>query len=88
MLYASANRDAAAFGATADEFDVSRQPNNHLSFGFAEHFCLGAGLARLEARVMFDELLARFSTVELAGHADRLPSTLTHGLRALPLVVG
>jgi cytochrome P450 len=87
MLYASANRDAAAFGATADRFDVSRQPNNHLSFGFAEHFCLGAGLARLEARVMFDELLARFSTVELAGDADRLPSTLTHGLRALPLVV-
>ena len=59
LVYASANRDEAAFGPTAGLVDVTRQPNNHVAFGFAEHFCLGAGLARLETRVLFEELLTR-----------------------------
>ena len=50
MLYAAANRDEAVFGADAEEFDVTRSPNPHLAFGIGEHFCLGAQLARLEAR--------------------------------------
>ena len=59
MMYTSANRDEAVF-ADPDRFDVTRYPNPHLSFGIAEHFCLGVHLARLEGRVFFEELLDRF----------------------------
>ena len=61
---------------------MSRDPNPHLSFGYAEHYCMGAGLARLEARVLFEELLARWPDYELAGEIERLPSRLT--LRGRP----
>ncbi len=57
MLYASANRDPATFGSTAEEFVVDRDPNHHVAFGFGAHFCLGATLARLEARIALEELL-------------------------------
>ncbi len=87
MLYGSANRDADAFGPSADTFDVGRQPNPHVSFGFGEHYCMGASLARLEARVLFDELLQRFSTVELAGEPERLRSVLMRGLVHLPVTL-
>lgn len=88
MLYASANRDDEVFGDTADRFDVTRDPNPHVAFGFGEHFCLGASLARLEARVFFDELLGRFSRLSPAGDAERLPSVLMNGLVRLPVVFG
>ncbi|MBI2169841.1 MAG: cytochrome P450 [Actinobacteria bacterium] len=87
MLYASANRDKEVFGATGGAFDVTRDPNPHVAFGFGEHFCLGASLARLEARVFFEELLARFASVRLAGDPQRLDSVLMHGLVELPLVL-
>ena len=67
MLYASANRDERQFGTTADRFDISRDPNHHVAFGFGEHFCLGVHLARLEGRVFFEELLGTFPTIELRG---------------------
>ena len=57
-MYPSANRDAAVFD-DPDRFDVRRDPNPHLAFGFGPHFCLGASLARLELKVMFAELLRR-----------------------------
>ncbi len=76
MLYGSANRDPEVFGASADTFDVARQPNPHVAFGFGEHYCMGASLARLEARIVFDELLQRFSSIELAGDPERLRSSL------------
>jgi cytochrome P450 len=88
MLYGSANRDPEAFGPTADTFDVGRQPNPHTAFGFGEHFCMGASLARIEARVLFDELLQRFSTIELAGDPKRLRSSLMRSLVHLPVAVG
>src|SRR5437763_1445982 len=88
MLYGSANRDPEAFGPTADTFDVGRQPNPHMAFGFGEHFCMGASLARLEARVLFDELLQRVSTIELAGDPERLRSSLMRSLVHLPVTVG
>ncbi len=88
MLYGSANRDPEVFGPSADSFDVGRQPNPHVAFGFGEHFCMGASLARLEARVLFDELLQRFSTVELAGHPERLRSSLMRSLVHLPVALG
>ena len=64
LMYASANRDPAHFEA-ADCYDVSRQPNQHVAFGFGTHFCLGASLARLELRVMFEEVLRRLLEIRL-----------------------
>ncbi len=87
LLYQSANRDEDVFGPTADQLDVTRSPNPHTSFGYAEHYCLGAGLARLEARVLFEELLARWPGYEVAGAVERLPSRLARGVRHLPLVL-
>ncbi len=87
MLYQSANRDEATFGPTAGELDVTRSPNPHVSFGYAEHYCLGAGLARLEAKVLFEELLARWPSYEVAGPIERQPSRLVRGVAHLPLVL-
>ena len=87
LCYQSANRDERAFGPTADRLDVGRDPNPHLSFGYAEHYCLGAGLARLEGRILFEELLARWPAYELAGDIERVPSRLARGVVHLPLVL-
>ena len=65
LFYPSANRDDAVFDRP-DELDVTRDPNPHLAFGFGPHFCLGASLARLELKVMFDEVLRRMPDLELA----------------------
>ena len=87
LLYGSANRDADVFGADADRFDITRpSADRHLAFGFGEHFCLGASLARLEARVMFEELIARGRGFALAGPVRRLPSTLVNGIAQMPMV--
>ena len=88
MLYASANRDERAFGPAASRFDITRPVNPaHLAFGFGEHLCLGAALARLEARVFFDELLRRYPNYALAGEPERVSSTLIAGIRSLPVVL-
>jgi cytochrome P450 len=87
LCYQSANRDEEAFGPTADRLDVGRDPNPHLSFGYAEHYCMGAGLARLEGRVLFEELLARWPDYELAGEIERLPSRLARGVVHLPVLL-
>jgi cytochrome P450 len=83
MWYTSANRDEDVF-ADPGRFDIHRQPNPHLSFGTAQHFCLGAHLARLEGRVFFEELLATFPDVEQVGEARRIRSNLNNGLKLLP----
>jgi cytochrome P450 len=88
MLYASANRDEAQFGPTADRFDVGRDPNHHLAFGFGAHFCIGAALARMEVRLVLEELLARFSTVEPAGEVAYSPSDIIAGVTSAPLRFG
>ena len=84
MYYTSANRDEAVF-ADPHRFDISRDPNPHLSFGIAEHFCLGVHLARLEGRVFFEELLAAFPTIELIGEPVRTRSNLNNALKRLPV---
>jgi len=84
MLYTSANRDEDVF-ADAQAFDIRRNPNPHLSFGIAEHFCLGAHLARLEGRVFFEELLATFPTIELTGEPTRVRSNLNNSFKRLPV---
>jgi cytochrome P450 len=85
MYYTSANRDEDVFGADAQRFDITRHPNPHLSFGIAQHFCLGVHLARLEGRVFFDELLSTFPTIELTGDPVRVRSNLNNGLKKLPV---
>jgi cytochrome P450 family 142 subfamily A polypeptide 1 len=87
LLYPSANRDEDVF-AEPDRFDPTRDPNEHLAFGgYGPHFCLGASLARLELRVMFEELLARLPDVALA--SDAAPtlrrSNFIVGIEALPI---
>ena len=84
MVYTSANRDEAVF-EDPHCFDIGRSPNPHLSFGIGTHFCLGVHLARLEGRVFFEELLARFGRVELAGQPRRQRSNLNNALKSLPV---
>jgi cytochrome P450 len=78
----SANRDAAVF-TDPDRFDIARKPNPHLGFGQGVHYCLGANLARLELRVIFEELLGRFSTVQLAAPVEWTRSNRHTGIRHL-----
>jgi cytochrome P450 len=84
MYYTSANRDEDVF-ADSQRFDIHRHPNPHLSFGIAEHFCLGVHLARLEGKVFFEELLATFPTIEVTGEPVRLRSNLNNALKKLPI---
>ncbi|MCV7099931.1 cytochrome P450 [Mycobacterium palustre] len=88
MLYGSANRDEDIFGADAEEFKVIRHPNPHIAFGCGEHSCVGAQLARLEASVMFDELLRRFPNLELVGEVDRMRATMVPGVKRMPVRFG
>ena len=78
----SANRDPLVFDA-ADTFDVTRKPNPHLGFGQGLHYCLGANLARLELRVLFEELLARFPAIEVVAPPEWTRSNRHTGLRHL-----
>ena len=88
MLYASGNRDERIFGEEAARFDIGRPANPmHVAFGFGEHVCLGASLARLEARIFVEELLARFPRYEVTGPAERVRSTTVAGIRSLPVVL-
>jgi len=84
MYYISANRDEDVF-ADSQQFDIHRDPNPHLSFGIAEHFCLGVHLARLEGKVFLQELLATFPRIELTGEPQRVRSNLNNGLKSLPV---
>jgi cytochrome P450 len=88
LLYASGNRDERAFGATAGRFDAARAATPaHVAFGFGEHLCLGSALARLEGRIVLEELLARFPRYELAGEPILAPSTLTRSIERMPVVL-
>jgi cytochrome P450 len=85
MVYASANRDEEVFGPTSASFDVGRHPNPHIAFGFGNHFCLGAALARLEGRIVMEQLLDRFAAVERAGAVERSGSSVIAGVRRAEL---
>jgi cytochrome P450 len=85
MYYPSANRDEERF-EDPYRFDVGRTPNTHLAFGgYGEHFCLGANLARLELRVIFEELLRRIPDIRLAGEVQRLRSSFVGGIKHMPV---
>lgn len=84
MWYPSANRDEDVFEAPY-KFDIGRTPNDHLAFGIGEHFCLGAGFARKEIKVMFQELFQRYPQIRLEGPPDRLRSSFINGVKHLPV---
>jgi cholest-4-en-3-one 26-monooxygenase len=85
FFHASANRDEDVF-ADPDAFDVSRDPNPHIAFGGGgPHFCLGANLARMEIRVMFEHLLDRVPDIHQAGEMQRLQSQFINGVKHLPV---
>ncbi len=87
VLLGSANRDEHQF-ERADVFDMTRPEPPHLSFGFGTHFCIGACLARLEARIALETLLSRFPRLALAGDVTRAPSLFMRGARLIPLKSG
>jgi cholest-4-en-3-one 26-monooxygenase len=85
IWYGAANRAEDVF-PDPQVFDVGRTPNEHLAFGGrGPHFCLGASLARMEIRVMFEEVLSRLPDMELAGEPQRLRSTLIAGIKHMPV---
>ena len=82
--YVAANHDPALF-PDSRRFDASREGNRHIAFGAGAHQCLGLHLARLEMRLLFEALLDRIDSVELAGEPKRAKSTFVGGLKTLPL---
>lgn len=84
LSYVSANRDEDVF-YDPFRFDVGRDPNKHLSFGYGVHFCLGAALARMEINSFFSELVPRIKSIELAGKPEHMATTFVGGLKHLPI---
>jgi cytochrome P450 len=84
LFYPSANRDEEIF-PDGDVFRIDRQPNDHVGFGRGEHVCLGAHLARLEIRCVFEELGRRLVRAEVAGPVDRVRSSFVGGIKRVPL---
>jgi cytochrome P450 len=86
LLYASANRDEDHFGDDVDDFRIDRKDaSDHLGFGFGEHFCVGAHLARREGRMVLDELVRRYESIEAAGPSVARESTLVHTYDHFPV---
>lgn len=84
LFYASANRDAAVFD-DPERFDVGRSPNRHLGFGWAEHYCLGAHLARASIAALLEQLVERMEWMEAAGPAEYVASSFVVGPKHLPV---
>jgi cytochrome P450 len=84
LSYVSANRDEDVF-ADPFRFDVGRDPNKHIAFGFGVHFCLGAALARMEINSFFSELIPRLRSIECSGRAEHTATTFVGGLKHLPI---
>ncbi|MDW3219744.1 MAG: cytochrome P450 [Acidimicrobiales bacterium] len=84
LFYASANRDAEVFD-DPDRFDIGRSPNRHLGFGWAEHYCLGAHLARASIAALLEQLAARMESMEPAGDPAYVASSFVVGPKHLPI---
>lgn len=86
VWYSSANRDEEVF-SDPFRFDIQRSPNEHMAFGFGRHFCLGANLARLEMKVVFEALRTRGVEVERGGEVEHLLSNFTNALKRMPVAL-
>ncbi|HEX7948356.1 MAG TPA: cytochrome P450, partial [Phenylobacterium sp.] len=84
LCYASGNRDEAVFEAP-DDFRVDRKPNKHLAFGYGAHLCLGQHLAKMEMRILWEEMLPRLKSVELAGTPALSEAVFVNGPKRLPI---
>src|SRR5579875_306057 len=84
LSYVSGNRDEEVFDDPF-RFDVGRDPNKHLAFGYGVHFCLGAALARMEVNSFFTELLPRLKSIELNGEPELIATVFVGGLKHLPI---
>ena len=85
MWYISGNRDETAI-EQADEFIIDRKnPRHHISFGFGIHRCMGNRLAEMQLRILWEEIMARFSWVEVVGQPERVRSNFVHGYKTLPV---
>ncbi len=84
LAYVSGNRDEDVF-TDPFKFDVGRDPNRHVAFGYGVHFCLGAALARMEMNSLFTELIPRLESIELAGEPELSATTFVGGLKHLPI---
>src|SRR5208337_727418 len=84
LSYASANRDEDVFDDPF-RFDVRREPNKHVAFGYGVHFCMGAALARMEVNSFFSELLPRLKSIELTGDPELVATTFVGGIKHLPV---
>lgn len=84
LAYVSGNRDEEVFDQPF-RFDVSRDPNKHVAFGYGVHFCLGAALARMEMNSLYTELIPRLESIELAGEPELAATTFVGGLKHLPI---
>ncbi len=84
LSYPSANRDEEVFGDPFT-FDVGRFPNKHLAFGFGIHYCLGAMLARMEMKALYEELLPRLEWIELAGEPAMMQTLFVGGPKRVPI---
>ncbi len=84
LCYASGNRDETVF-ENANEFHADRSPNRQLAFGYGAHLCLGQHLAKMEMRILYEELLPRLKSVELAGEPRMSQAVFVNGLKSLPI---
>ena len=84
LAYVSGNHDEEVFEQPF-RFNIARNPNRHLAFGYGVHFCLGAALARMEINSLFSELVPRLDAIELAGHPTLSDTIFVGGLKHLPI---
>jgi cytochrome P450 len=84
LSYVSGNRDEEVF-IDPFRFDVGREPNKHVAFGYGVHYCLGAALARMEVNSFFTQLLSRLQSIELTGAPQHVATTFVGGLKHLPI---
>jgi cytochrome P450 len=83
MLYSSANFDEAVFDQPM-QFNIERKHNPHMAFGHGIHLCLGANLARMEARIFFEEFFKYFASIELLGKPSYIRSNSIHAFKTMP----
>jgi len=84
LSYVSGNRDEDIFDEPF-RFDVGRDPNKHLAFGYGVHFCMGAALARMEVNSFFSQLVPRLKSIELNGNPELTATVFVGGLKHLPI---